>query len=195
MSTRGERVSTRRLLKRLQALLLAACVVVMITPVAFAQTGVTVVGSLTITNPAAADFPGITLNGTTQSVTAGLDGFTVDDARGTGEGWHVTAQATQFAEVNSSGVYVLLGKTLPASSLEMSAPTVAANGTTSPVPSITPGPYTLDGGSAVKIASAAVNTGMGSYDFTATTLTLTVPPRAYARTYRSDVTISVASAP
>ncbi len=180
---------------RTHAMLLAACVLAIVTPVAFAQTGITVVGSLTITSPLAADFPGVTLNGATQTVTAGLEAFTVDDSRGTGEGWHVTAQATQFAEVDILGVYVLLGKTLPASSLKMSEPTVTANGTTSPAPSITPGPYTLDAGSAVTIASAAVDTGMGKYDFSATTLMLTVPPRAYARTYRSDVTISVVTAP
>ncbi len=75
------------------------------------------------------------------------------------------------------------------------APITKSYGTTSTLPSITAGPHTLDAGSAVKIASAAVDTGMGKYDFSATTLSLTVPASAYAKTYRSDVTITVASTP
>lgn len=182
-------------LKRAGAIILAACVLALMTPAVFAQTGVTVVGSLTITTPLAANFPNVTLTGAVQTLTAGLDGFTVDDSRGTGEGWHVTAQATRFSEVDILGAYVSGGKQLPPSSLTMSEPTVTANSTTSPSPSITPGPYTVDEGSGVKIASAAVDTGMGMYDFSATTLTLTVPSSAYSRTYKSDVTITVASAP
>jgi hypothetical protein len=149
---------------------------------------------LSITNPAVADFPGITLNGTAQTVSAQLATFTVDDSRGTGAGWNVTVQATQFAEHNGTS-YVTGGKTLPTSSLTMPAPTVTANGTTSPAPTIQAGaPWAIDAG-AVKIASAALDTGMGTYDFGAVTLSLTVPASAYANTYRSDVTVSVVSGP
>ncbi len=36
---------------------------------------------------------------------------------------------------------------------------------------------------------------MGTYNFSATTLTLTVNPEAYATDYRSAITVSVISAP
>ncbi len=182
---------------RIKAFILATCIFTLMAPAAFAAdpTNVTVSGgSLSISNPAAADFAGVTLNGTAQTKTTSLATFTADDSRGSGAGWNVTAQATRFAEHDGT-LYVVAGKVLPTSSLTMSAPTVAANGTTSTPPSITAGPYTLDAGSAVKIASAAVDTGMGKYDFSATTLSLTVPASAYAKTYRSDVTITVASTP
>ena len=118
-----------------------------------------------------------------------------------GAGWHVTAQATQFAEWDSTlnsgaGGYKVGGHTIPTSSLTMAAPTVAANGTTSPNPTIANGPYTLDSGSAVSIASADTDEGMGVYDVSTTILTLSLPPATtYAAPYRSTVTISVITAP
>jgi hypothetical protein len=183
---------------RITASILAACALAIMTPAAFASdsTSVTVTGgTLTITNPLAADFPGVTLNGADQTKTASLATFAVEDARGSGAGWNVTAQATRFSEVDGTGALVTGGKQLPVSSLAMSQPTVAADGTTSAAPSITAGPYTIDGGSAVKVASAAIDTGMGRYDFGATTLSLTVPANAYAKSYKSEVTITAASAP
>jgi hypothetical protein len=113
---------------RLMAGFLALGVFAAMSPAAFASDGTQVVvsgGALSITNPAAANFTGVTLDGTDQDTTAALDAFSVTDARGTGVGWHVTAQATQFANAGAT-------RSLAAGSLEMSEPTVAANGTTSP---------------------------------------------------------------
>ncbi|MGH9153016.1 MAG: WxL domain-containing protein [Acidimicrobiales bacterium] len=90
------------------------------------------------------------------------------------------------------------GKTLPTSSLSLATAAVASPGTTSPDPTMTAGAYTLDAGSAVKIASAAVDTGMGQYDISfaaGNDLTLSVPATAFARTYRSDLTVTLASTP
>lgn len=153
-------------------------------------------GSLSSPTVAVGNFGGITLTGSAQTSNATMDAFSVTDARGTGGGWNVTAQATQFKEWDGAA-YVTSGRTLPASSLSMAAPTVAANGTTSAAPSITAGPYTLDGAGAIKIASAAADTGMGRYDFTTglSSLTLSVPSTAYAKTYRSELTVSVVAGP
>ncbi|HWH31302.1 MAG TPA: WxL domain-containing protein [Egibacteraceae bacterium] len=158
-------------------------------------------GSLAFTSaPVAGDFSALTLDGTTKTTTAAVPAFEVNDSRGTGAGWNITVQGTQLKEWDGAlnagaGGYVTGGKTIATSSLALSQPTVAADGTTSAAPSITAGPYTIDAGSAVKIASAAVDTGMGKYDFGATTMTLTVPPNTYAKTYRSDVTVTLATTP
>ena len=151
-------------------------------------------GSLTITNPAVGDFA-VTLDGTAKSANSTFDDFSVTDATGSGAGWSVTVGASQFAEYADSA-YVPDGKTLAVDSLSMAAPTVAANGTSSPEPTLPNGPYTIDGAT-VEVASAATDQGMGTYDFTqaATPLTLSVPANAYAKTYRSTVTVSVVSGP
>ncbi len=144
-------------------------------------------GSLSITTPLAADFAERSITGVDQTTTAALAAFSVSDLTGTGEGWTVTAQATNFNGVTHN---------LAEGSLEMSQPTVVANGTTSPEPSILgSAAYVLDGGSVATIASADTDEGMGTYDFSATTLTLSLPADVYADAYASTITISVISAP
>ena len=174
---------------------LGALVAVSSSAVAATSTdAVVTAGTLAATTPTTANFTGIALNGTAQTTTAAVGTFSVNDATGTGAGWKVTAQGTQFAAHNGTA-YVTGGKTLAVGSLKLSVPTVTANGTTSAPPTVAAGPYTIDSTTAVSIASAALNTGMGKYDFGATTMTLSVPASAYAATYRSDVTITVASTP
>lgn len=142
-------------------------------------------GTVSITNPAATNFAPTTITGLAQTTTATLASFSVNDLTGTGAGWHVTAQASTFTGAAHD---------LVPSSLSMSQPSVAANGTASPLPTVVSGPYTIDNG-AVQVASAAVNRGMGTYDFGATTLTLSLPGHVFADVYTSTVTISVTSAP
>ena len=158
------------------------------TPGAFAADGTTATvtgGALSITNPLVADFAGASITGVAQTTTAALDAFSASDLRGSGAGWHVTAQASTFTGV---------GKNLATGSLSMSQPTVASPDTTSADPTVAAGPYTIDNG-AVSIASAALNAGMGEYDFSATTLTLALPADVFADVYASTVTISAITAP
>jgi hypothetical protein len=174
--------------KKFQATLLALGLMAIMAPAAFASDGTTATvtgGSLTISNPLAADFAGRNVTGADQTTTAALDAFSVSDLTGTGDGWHVTAQATTFTGANHA---------LAAGSLSMSQPTVASPNTASPDPTIAAGAYTIDNG-AVEIASADVDEGMGIYNFSATTLTLSLPADVYADAYASTVTISVVTAP
>ena len=159
------------------------------TPGAFAADGTTATvtgGSLSITNPLAADFADRSITGVVQTTTAALDAFSVSDLTGSGAGWNVTAQASTFTGVSHN---------LVAGSLSMSQPTVASPDTTSADPTITAGPYTIDNGAAVSIASAALSSGMGEYDFSATTMTLSLPADVFADAYASTVTVSVITAP
>jgi formylglycine-generating enzyme required for sulfatase activity len=162
----------------------------LVTP-ALAQSNTTVVvaaGTFTMTTPEVGNFAGVTIDGRAKQTDATLAMFSVGDLRGTGAGWRVTAQATQFANANAS-------RKLPTGSLQMSAPTVSAQGTQSPLPIVTSGPYTIDAGSPAKIAGAAFQTGMGRYDFGATTLTLSLSADTHADTYTSTVTLTVAAGP
>ena len=183
--------------KHLKVSMAALCAMAALIPTAAfaADTTVTVNGgALSISAPSVANFAAVNLDGTAKETNAAVGTFNVTDARGNGNGWHVTASASQFAEWNGSE-YVSGGKTLAEGSLELSEPTVAANGTDSPEPTVESGPYTIDNGSGVTLASAAEDEGMGKYDFGNTSLTLSIPADAYAKTYKSTVTISVTTAP
>ncbi|MDP9069503.1 MAG: WxL domain-containing protein [Actinomycetota bacterium] len=154
-------------------------------------------GALSVSGVSVPDFPGATLDGQPKAVTAAMANFSVSDARGNGFGWNVTVQATQFAEWDAAtATLVSGGKTLALNSLKLPTPAVTADGTTSPPPSVVAGPHRIDTTGAVKIASAATDTGMGKYNFSvADPLELTIPANAYAKTYRSTVTLSVVSGP
>lgn len=147
------------------------------------------------------------LTGSDQQVYTTLSTYTAADTAGKGTGWHLTFQATQFACTVSDAGCPSAGDSLPVSSLLMPPPTVAcASGTSCngkagpPTISITTN-SPLDSGSAVSVSSAAVNKGMGTYNFTpgvigtAGNLQLTVPSSAYATTYHSTLTVSIVSGP
>lgn len=167
------------------------------------DTNVTVTGGdLTLGAISTGDFGGITLNGAAQSTTATMDAFSVTDARGTGVGWNVTVSASSFKEY-ATGAYVTGGKTLGTSRFTMAAATASKiDATSSGLPTMTSGTYTLDADAnsdgtsdAVKIASAATGDGMGSYTLTPGQLGLSIPANVYAKTYRSDVTVTLSTGP
>jgi hypothetical protein len=147
-------------------------------------------GSLDITEPTVGDFGTLELNGTAQQATTTVSNLRVTDPRGTGEGWHVTVQATQLTDLATQ-------RTLPLRSLSMATPSVARHDSTSSgLPTLQDGPYYIDDTSAVRIASAAVGDGMGSYDFSqGADLTLSVGADAHAGTYTTIVIVSVVAGP
>jgi hypothetical protein len=191
---------------RKAALVLLSSVIALTTAASVAQaddTNVAVTGdSLTLGAIATSDFGGITLNGAAQSSTATMDAFSVTDSRGTGVGWNVTVSASSFKEY-ADGAYVTSGKTLGTSRFTMAEAAAAKiDATSSGLPTMTAGTYTLDADAntdgtseAVKIASAATGDGMGSYTITPGQLGLSVPASVYAKTYRSDVTVTLSTGP
>lgn len=182
---------------RLRSLVIVAVsmLVLWVQPADASPTTVSVAaGTLAVTSPEANSFAVIVLDGTTQATEAPLGQFSVTDARGSGAGWSVSVQATPFKEWSSTG-YVDGGKVLPLGSLTLGGLSVAASGSDSDVPVLAAGPYVLDG-AAVSVATAAAGAGMGTFVFTpAGMLRVTVPASAYARAYRSQLSISITSGP
>lgn len=87
------------------------------------------------------------------------------------------------------------GKTLPEGSLTLPGLSVTPDGTDSAMAKIVPGPYRLDG-VAVKVAGADAGAGLGRFNFAPTgALRVEVPASAYARTYRSELSVSVTPGP
>ncbi len=144
------------------------------------------------TTPSASNFASTVLTGSAQTIHANFANWEVDDATGSGAGWHVTFQASQFAGT---------GITLPTSSLVLTAPAVSPNGVNPAVPPVVQAAtFTLDGGSAVAVVHALAATGQGAWNLTQANaaggdLALTVPANASAGTYTSNLTFTLASGP
>jgi WxL domain surface cell wall-binding len=148
-------------------------------------------GSLQLSGPAERGIAVVTSAGGAEDIRASLDDFTVIDARGTGAGWHVTIQASRLTTGGETR------RTLPLGSLSVIQPSVVkVDESSSAVPAVCSGPYTIDVGTAIQLASAAPGEGMGSYRFTFSgPLTVKVHAGAFPGTYSSTITLLVVSGP
>lgn len=167
-------------------------------------------GALTVTGAAPGDFT-VSLTGSDQLAYTTLGSYTPQDDRGTGAGYNVTFQATPFTCTHAgSPSCPVAGDTFITNSLIMAPPTVAAHAGTSGLgrataPAVSIGANTAidTGAAAVKVLSAPVDTGMGTYDVTAQNVTagvnhqlqLAVPSSAYNAFYTSTVTVSIVTGP
>lgn len=128
-------------------------------------------------SPGDVTFPGVTLNGSDQTVQQ-TQAFDVSDARGTAVGWAITATSTTF---DAGG-----GHTLPTTATTItSAPSQAcdAGSTCSAAVNGISYPYTLPAAAvapaATKMYNATANSGMGNQTVTPT-WNLTIPASAWA---------------
>ncbi len=140
-----------------------------------------------------------TLDGTKKVPTADWAINDIIDARGTGAGWNLSLTMTAFQEVDSAGAYVSGGKTLANNSLKVAtSPNPTQKDTTSSetttITSVT-GATSLDTGSAVKLLSAKLDGGMGSYTVSNLGVALTIPANAYAKSYKTTATVALNTAP
>jgi hypothetical protein len=180
----------RRARRALVAAAVAATIVATTSP-AFAATSndttqfAITAGTLAFTTtPDVPDLPALTLNGQAQTLNATMNNFGVDDATGTGSGWNVTVSGdnsggksavfkqycTQAGGCGADPLgYVTGGATLAANTITLNSTSAgfsAQNGTTG-----TPPTHQCNSGcsvdavpaSPVKVVSAAVGAGMGSY--------------------------------
>jgi hypothetical protein len=155
-------------------------------------------GSLSFsTTPAMPTLSAVTLKGEAQTTTTTMTNFGVADATGSGLGWNTTVagqtgseKSAVFAQycptepkcgTDNKG-YVPSGATLPANSLTLTstgASFAGQSGSTGTAPTLQcSSACNVDSASAVKIASAAVSAGMGTWlttGFAATSLSLATP--------------------
>nr|WP_304215070.1 WxL domain-containing protein [Fredinandcohnia onubensis] len=140
------------------------------------------------------------LDGTKKSATATWGIADVIDARGTGAGWNLSIELEPFKEYDTVAKdYVADGKILATSSLKVkTAPVVGQiDETSSLADTITPVGVgqALDGAGSVKLLSAALNGGMGSFSVGDLGVELTIPANAYAKTYKTEATVTLNEAP
>ncbi len=146
--------------------------------------------------PALPTLSSIALNGKAQTTNTSMNPFVVVDATGTGSGWNLTVEGqsgtgksavfAQYCPNAKCGSdpegFVSGGQTLPADSLTLSstgASFVGQLGTTGNAPKLQCSTAcNVDHGSAVRIASAAKEAGLGTWrttGFVATSLALVTP--------------------
>jgi hypothetical protein len=166
-------------------------------------------GPLTLTSPTALDWSG-TDSGLNQSLvdtTAAHQSYLVNDATGSGAGWHVTASATTFttgtAALPNSGTFVTTGSTSSITSGNAPSP-VCSSGATCLLPGNTstyPIAFTTAATSptALTIFDAPALTGLGSIiiggGVNPVGWWLNVPASAVLGTYTSTVTLQIIAGP
>ena len=168
-------------------------------------------GALGVTAPASQTWS-TSLNGIDKQLVDGTDAsFTVQDVTGSGDGWTVTASATQFtgagADGNTlaaTGTMVYAGSATDETSGATPGATCAPN-TTCVEPTVTgltlPAPVHQNGTSLVNLYDADANTGMGTIVIGAAAggppaaWWVNVPAGATADTYSSVITLAVGSGP
>ncbi|GHE38301.1 hypothetical protein GCM10017673_45820 [Streptosporangium violaceochromogenes] len=166
-------------------------------------------GPLTLAAPASLSLA-TTLNGTDQNLvdtTAADQQYTVNDATGSGAGWHVTTSATTFTNgtqtLPDSGTFLTNGSTSSVSSTN--APSSTCVGTcTLPTNSITyPVAITTAATSPtpVTIYNAAAASGLGAVVIGGSTAAnpvgwwVRIPANAASGSYTSTVTMAIVSGP
>jgi hypothetical protein len=178
-------------------------------------------GSLSFsTVPAMPTLTSVTLNGQAQTTNTSMTNFGVADATGSGSGWNVTVAGqsgseksvvfAQYCPTATCGSdvkgYVPSGATLPANSLTLGstgASFAAQNGSTGTAPTLQCGSAcNVDSATAVKLASAALSAGMGTWltsAFTGTSLSLATPSTlkalANGETYRVNLLWTLGTGP
>ncbi len=152
-------------------------------------------GSLSIGDFTVDNFANVTLDGTTKTITFTITDMAIVDARGTGAGWSVNLTATTFINATAalSGIDL---NTLQASSLVLGAVSIAAGDGSTPVTNIVKATGAIDATGGVKILSAGINEGMGTYTVNIAPMTLTLLPKAAkAGTYTSTIAITITTGP
>ena len=183
------------MIRRILAVGTALAVLATATMIASAESATVTVtaGTLTLTtNPVA--LPGITLSGVDQTTatTAGDDVFNVADGRGSGAGYNVTIDTTDFT---AGGSTIDTGTGAFDVSLQDADIVVLGGNATKPTSSVTALTDIPESpAAALKVLSAAVSAGQGSYDWKPV-FSLTILAQADAGSYTATITLTVATGP
>ncbi|MGH2494925.1 MAG: WxL domain-containing protein [Ktedonobacteraceae bacterium] len=158
------------------------------TPSTTTASATIIPGTLSETADSSATANAVTLNGTNQSTSYSFN-INVVDARGTGAGWNLTMQTSQFQTA---------GNTHQLSSTASTLSTVTAICVTNTSCSASGGAAQTPGSdlsTAAKIWSAgSTGQGMGSWTVTPT-VGVAIPANTYAGTYTSNVTVDLVAGP
>jgi hypothetical protein len=183
-------------MKRIVALLVVAGLLAAMAATVYAETATVTInaGSLSVT-PANVTLSAVTLDGTDKTSTSPYtsNAWTAEDARGTGAGWHLTIDATDFTDGGKTINISAADQEFKIQLLDTNIAVVSGNAKpTSSVTSLTAIPEAP--AAALTFASAALNEGMGSYTL-GPNFELEVPAETLAGNYSSTITVTAVTAP
>ena len=139
---------------------------------------------------------GVTLGGsdTTSTSASGSNSWSAVDATGSGAGWNVTIDATDFTDGSSHTLDI--SDTSQEFKIQLLDNDITVtSGNTKPVSQVTSLTAIPESpAAALKFVSAATDTGMGTYAISPS-FELEIPAETYAGSYSSTVTITAVSGP
>jgi len=181
-------------MKRIVALLVVTGLLATTAAVVYAETATVTVSSDAFTVDANdVALSTVVLDGSDQVSTSPYtsNAWVAEDARGTGVGWNVTIQATDFSDGASHTIDISEPDQEFKIQIEnANIETVYGNGP--PTSSVTS--MTAIGGSPLKIVSAAVGAGMGRYNIPPA-FELEVRAETVAAIYTSTITVAINTGP
>ena len=188
-------MSTKR---KLAGLFAAMSLVVLTAGVAYAETATMTVSAGTLSVSAAnVTLSGVTLDGTDQTSTSasGANSWSAQDSRGSGAGWHLTIDSTDFTSgvktIDISAADQEFKIQLTSGNIGVTAGNAAPTTSAATLTLIPTAPAT-----ALTFASAALNAGMGSYTLNPN-FELEVPAETFVSTgtYTATITVTAVTAP
>jgi len=187
--------------KRIVAIIVAVTLLSVTAVAVYAETGsVTIAGGSLSVTAANVSLSGVTLDGSDQVSTSasGSNSWSASDARGTGAGWNLTIDATDFSDGDTTPKIIDISSADQEFKIQLLDSNIAVTEgnakPTSSVASLTAIPESP--AAALKFASAALNAGMGSYTLNPN-FELEIPAETYVGlgTYTSTITVSIVSGP
>jgi hypothetical protein len=180
---------------RLLTFFAITAMVILTAAIASAESAsVTITGGSLVSTPADVSLSGVTLDGTDKTATSTADNWDIADNRGTGAGYCVTIDSTDFSDGSHTldisqtdqefKIQILDGDTVcnAGDSTNMPASQVSTQ------TAITTNPTTLN------ILSTPTDEGMGNYTYYPD-LEQEVPAYSYAGSYTATITITANSGP
>jgi hypothetical protein len=184
-------------MKRIVAFLVVTAALAAMAVTVYAETAtVTVTSDNLSVTPDDVALSTVVLDGSDQVSTSAYtsNAWVAEDARGTGAGWNVTIEATDFTDGGTNTIDISEPDQEFRIQIEDANITVVYGNTkpTSSVTSMTAIPTA--GGTPLKIVSAATDTGMGRYNIPPA-FELDVRAETVAAVYTSTITVAINSGP
>jgi len=189
------------MIKRILATFAVLAVLAVTAVAVYAETAtVTVTGGTLSVTPANVTLSAVTLDGTDQLSTSasGSNSWSATDARGTGAGWNLTIDSTDFTDGGTPVRTINISAADQQFKIQLLDANIAVTaGNTKPTSSATTLTAIPEAPAAgLKFVSAAADTGMGTYAINPN-FELAVPAETYVGTgtYTATVTVSAVSGP